>query len=474
MITVRKYFPNNAPLSADSMIDGYRYGNAMLDSLGAVIFALTLARDALLYISPSAKLLYGETVDALRNHPNFWLEAIHPEDKPAVWVGMDKVRETERGAVEFFYRVVASDGETTWVHHRCQVALSEGGVPIRLDCMVVPCTPAHVTPPKTGFDGMLLPGGDALLLRDPAHDAIVEVNSTAVEMLGYSRSELIGMDFYEVSAQSEGFDARAEQAMLDGAHHGRYQRYEWLVVPKDKAPLWVDVTLSQVHWGGRDLLLASVRDIHAKKLEEERLALATEQLERGRDVVVQANPAGQVIAINPAGRAMLGVSPAAVRDLFIIDLLPNWVQPHFLQTCLPLATKDGLWRGELALANREGRTLPVLLSLTAHKRGGAVKGYSLMAHDIAPYKLKEQRFKRAKETLEADNLFKEKMLENISGGLLRPLDELKQLVQILEKNPLDIDLALPHLKRAVIQANRLASEAASFISAGSKRDLPPR
>lgn len=475
VVNLRKYFPGNTPLSEEAMLEGYRSSAAILDNLNAVAFSLTLGRDTLLYLSPSAKALYGETVEVFHDHPNFWLEAIHPEDKPAVWMGLDKLRETERGMLEFFYRLVASDGETTWVHHRCQIAFSEGGGALRIDCLVTPCSVGKPTPPAQypGYEGLFLPAGDALLLRDFNSPAILEANEAAVELLGYSQAELARMSFYDCAALSEGFDSRAEQGIVEAARRGRPQRYDWLIEPKDGRPRWVEVVLSRIQLGGRDLLLVALRDIDTRKREEERLSLALEQMERGRDVVVQANPAGQITAINMAGRAMLGVSFEAVRDLFIIDLMPNWVQPHFLQTCLPLATKDGIWRGELALASREGRSLPVLLTLMAHKRGSALKGYSLIAHDIAPYKLREQRYKQAKETLESENLMKEKLLENVSAGLVRPLEELRQLVQILEKNPVDIDLALPRIKQAVNQANRLVNEAASFIAAGSQSDLTP-
>jgi len=476
VISIRKYFPANAPLNEEAMLDGYKYSSAILENLNAVAFSLPLSRDVLLYLSPSAKALYGETVEVFHDHPTFWLEAIHPEDKPAVWMGIDKLREADDGMVEFLYRLVASDGETTWVHHRCQVAHSDGGVPIRIDCLVTPCGLGRSLPQPhlhPGYEGLFLPAGDALLLRDVATPAIIEANEAAVELLGYSQQELARMSFYECAALAEGFDSRAEQSIVEAARRGRPQRYEWLVEPKDGRPRWVEVVLSLVQLGGRELLLAAMRDIDTKKREEERLALALEQIERGRDVVVQANPAGQLTSINLAGRALLGISSEAVREMFIIDILPTWVQPHFLQTCLPMATKDGIWRGELALASRE-RSLPVVLTLMAHKRGAAIKGYSLMAHDIAQYKLSEQRFKKAKEMLEADKLLKEKLLENISAGLVKPLDDLRQLVQILEKNPLELDRALPHLKRAVSQANRLVSEASIFLQDGAQQELPPR
>jgi PAS domain S-box-containing protein len=474
-VNVKKYFPQNPVLSDDAMVEGFRLGAAVLASLRAVAFSLPLTRDQLLFLTPSASELYGESVDVLMAHPNFWLEAIHPEDKPAVWLGLDKLRDADHGELGFVYRLVSSDGDITWVSHRCHMATNDAGVPLRIDCVVTPCAPpAPVAPRAEIGNAVFTSAADALLVRDADTLAVIDANAAALALLRCGRGELLRQDLADLSARHEGFDAHAEAAYLDAARHGRPQRYDWLLAPREGEPRWVEAVTSAMRHGDRNCLLTVLRDVDSHRRDHERRLLASELIERCFDAVGSADPAGQMLSINPAGRAMLGLAPEAIKDLFLTDLLPPWAQPHFLHTCLPLATKDGAWRGEMALVSTEGRSVPVQLTVLAHKRAGALKGYTLIAQDIAPFKLAEQRHKRDKEALETDKLLKEKLLENVSAGLVGPMDQLRQIVQLLERNPADIDRALPHLKSAVERARRLVDAASEFIRAGAQQDLPPR
>ncbi|MFC4160608.1 PAS domain-containing protein [Chitinimonas lacunae] len=466
-MSVRKYFPANPPLSDDQMLAGYKAGNAMLEGFGAVLFSLTLSRDRVLYLSPSASELYGETVELLRQHANFWHEVIHPEDKTEVWLGVERLREAAQGEAEFHYRLQRPDGELSWVRQHCRIALAEAGIPLRIDCLVVPSSPPPPPPQgHPGYEGLFLPAGDALLLRDPDTLRIVEANEAAAELLGYGQHELLRMTLHDCSALAQGFDGRAEQAIIEAARRGRPQRYEWQIEPREGRPRWVEIVLTHLQLGGRALLLSALRDIDQRKREEERQQMALDLIERGFSVIAQASPAGLLTRLNPTGRQWLGVSEEAVHDLFLTDLLPAWAQPHFLHTALPMATRDGVWRGEMVLMTREDRSLPVMLMLFAHKSDGTLKGYSLVAQDISAFKLREQRLKQSKEALEADVLLKDRMLDNISADLLPPLEQLRQLVQLLENRPDQIDLALPALRRHLNQARRLVDAATEFLANG--------
>ncbi|HEY9104497.1 PAS domain-containing protein [Chitinimonas sp.] len=470
---VRKYFPSNPSLSTEAMIEGFKQGSAVLANLRTVAFSLPLSRDRLLFLSHSASELYGEPVHVLALHPNFWQEAIHPEDKPAVWLGVDKLRETEHGESEFIYRLVASDGEVIWVLHRCRLATSESGVPLRIDNLVTPCRPPAAPAKRSEIgNAVFVSAGDALIVRDGGTLDILDANAATLALLACSRGELLRQRLADFSVTTEGFDSRAEAPYLDAALRGRPQRYEWLLSPREGEPRWVEAMTTPLRHAERDCLLTVFRDIDSRHREQERQTLAAELVERGRDPIAWANPAGQLQSLNAAARAWLGLGNETVQDLFITDLLPAWAQPHFLQTCLPLATKDGSWRGEMSLVSRDGRHLPVLLTLLAHKRGGALKGYSLLAQDISVWKLNEQRYKRDKEALESDKLFKDKLLENVSANLVAPLDQLRQIAQIIERNPLDAERALPHLKRAIEQAHRLVGATHEYLRAGAQRDLP--
>ena len=80
--------------------------------------------------------------------------------------------------------------------------------------------------------------------------------------------------------------------------------------------------------------------------------------------IIYINP----IYINPAGRKMIGVGGEEdVTRLKIADVHPEWVNKLFRDEIILTAIRDGLWTGECALLNRDGREIPVTMVLLAHK-----------------------------------------------------------------------------------------------------------
>ncbi|WP_158228996.1 PAS domain S-box protein [Chitinimonas sp. BJB300] len=472
-VNIRKYFPNSPILSEAAMVESFKHTRAILTNLKTVLFALTPSRDRLLYLSSSAAELYGESVGVLRDHPNFWLEAVHPDDKAAAWMGLDKLRVHERDKATFTYRLISADGDTQWVCQQCRLISNEAGLPIRIECMITPTLPPAVPSVRHDIGNAVFTAtADALLVRDANTLDILDANAAALALLACSRAELLRQRLSDFSARTEGFDTRAEAGYIDAVRQGLIQRYDWLVAPHYGPPRWVEAVSSPIRHAGRDCLLTALHDVDKQRHERQQQGVYEELVERSLDAVAWADTGGKLHSLNQAGQRMLRVQPEVVGDLFLTDLLPAWAQPHFLQTCLPLATSEGRWHGELALLSRDGRNLPVALTLLAHKQNGTMRGYSLIAQDIAPYKLREHRYKKEKESLEADTLLKEKLLENICAGLLQPLTQLRLLAELLEKHPEEVARALPHLKRTVGQARRLVDASSEFISAGAQRDLP--
>jgi hypothetical protein len=115
-----------------------------------------------------------------------------------------------------------------------------------------------------------------------------------------------------------------------------------------------------------------------------------------------------------------------------------------------------------------------MLTLIAHKPQGVIEGYSLWAHDVSPYKLREQRFKAAKEALEADRLLRDSLLDNVSRSLVSPMRRLRELVSVLEREPRCLNELLPQLRQQVQQAGQLVDATTEFLAHGAQRELPPR
>jgi PAS domain S-box-containing protein len=113
---------------------------------------------------------------------------------------------------------------------------------------------------------------DAIFLFDQTTLEIIDCNSAACRLYGYSRAELIHTPISFVSAEPE----RSERAARAGEQHVplRYHRR------KDGHVFPVEINAGPFKLGGRDVLVSFVRDISARHQAEEEVRRLNVDLER--------------------------------------------------------------------------------------------------------------------------------------------------------------------------------------------------
>jgi diguanylate cyclase (GGDEF)-like protein/PAS domain S-box-containing protein len=113
---------------------------SIFHSLPDVVWSVTLPARQLIYVSPAVAQVYGRTPQEALATPDFWVDAIHPEDRERVlseWPGPldDRIFDTE-------YRIVRPDGAVRWVNVRRRIFMNAAGVPERVDGLVRDITEA--------------------------------------------------------------------------------------------------------------------------------------------------------------------------------------------------------------------------------------------------------------------------------------------------------------------------------------------
>ena len=73
----------------------------------------------LLYVNRVAERIYGKPLKELTANRNYWLEAIHPDDRKRVVRNLSKL--LERKHIEQDYRIVRPNGTVIWLHDRVSV-----------------------------------------------------------------------------------------------------------------------------------------------------------------------------------------------------------------------------------------------------------------------------------------------------------------------------------------------------------------
>lgn len=124
--------------------------------------------------------------------------------------------------------------------------------------------------------------------------------------------------------------------------------------------------------------------------ERERDRLTT-MFEQTSDVASIADPEGRVVYVNRAGRRAVGLSDDAPVAMHFSAFQPEWAAELCMQQGIPVAIRDGVWSGEAALLNHEGREVPVSQVILSHKdEQGKLLYLSTIMHDISERKQMEE------------------------------------------------------------------------------------
>jgi two-component system cell cycle sensor histidine kinase/response regulator CckA len=111
-------------------------------------------------------------------------------------------------------------------------------------------------------------------------------------------------------------------------------------------------------------------------------------LEATPDLVGMADADGRAFYMNRAGRQMVGL--AADQDVTtksISDFHPPHVAKLLMEEGLPTAATEGFWASETALIGPDGREIPLLQTVLAHRaEDGSISYYSTVARDITERK----------------------------------------------------------------------------------------
>ncbi len=134
--------------------------------------------------------------------------------------------------------------------------------------------------------------------------------------------------------------------------------------------------------------------IQKAHLSEERTRLVA-ILEATTDPVSIADAAGRVQYSNAAARRLFGIDHDREGTSFRLgDHSPQWARELLNRKAIPAALRNGLWRGELAYEDPEGREIPVSQVIIAHAGADGRTGFiSTIARDVTEQKRTEEVLK---------------------------------------------------------------------------------
>jgi PAS domain S-box-containing protein len=237
---------------------------------------------------------------------------------------------------------------------------------------------------------------------DPATGRFLRVNERQCQITGYSREELLGMTFPQITHPE---DRERDLAYFRRLARGETKResIEKRYIRKDGSVVWVQVTATMVRDGtGRPVRsVAVVQDISERRQIEEALRATREQLQQVTDTmsvpVTHCSRDLRYLWVSKSYARWLGLAPEQIAGRPIVEVIGAdglaAIEPHIRRV---LAGQTVEYEDEVSFQGLGRRWIHAVYSPTQGP-GGVPDGWVAVVHDITEQRLAAEALRQSEE-----------------------------------------------------------------------------
>jgi PAS domain S-box-containing protein len=289
---------------------------------------------------------------------------------------------------------VRKDGTPFPTHMSVTLLTDEQGKPtgIATVCRDITERKQHEKEYKQLIDGM----NDTIFVID-FKGKFLDVNDTAIETLGYSRTELLTMGPVDIDPYLSPDDIGK---LIEGMKLDERQVFESQHRTKDGKIIPVEISSSPVSYQGKAAILSVARDITERKKAEETLKKSEEQyrslFESATDGIFTMDLQTRFTSGNRKAEEMCGYSRDELIGKYATIILPEEEIPR-MADALKKVLKGKIDTYETRIITKNGELLPVEVTSSPIEIDGKIIGIMGTARDITERKQAEETLKESEE-----------------------------------------------------------------------------
>jgi PAS domain S-box-containing protein len=248
----------------------------------------------------------------------------------------------------------------------------------------------------------------------------IDVNNRAVEVLGYTRDELLDMGPTDIDTT---LSAKKIKNLIEGMKKGERQVFPTTHRTKSGKILPVEVSSSLITYHGKPSILSIARDITERKKAEERLLESEERfqtvLENLPHGVCLHDLDGRILFANKATCEMTGYTQEELLNMNVADIDPGIRTRKDREKLWLKLKKGGFTRIESRHYHKKGVSVPMEIYISAVSLKGNPMILAIV-HDITKQKEAQEKLKESEERFETviENLPDEIFVHGLEGKFI--------------------------------------------------------
>jgi PAS domain S-box-containing protein len=234
---------------------------------------------------------------------------------------------------------------------------------------------------------------DGILILDVDTGCITDVNPFLVELLGFSRSDMVGKTVGELSPFK---DVVSNQTMLERLQRDGYVRYHNLPLEtRDGCKIAVEFVSNVYQVGDKKVIQCNIRDITDQRRMETALIHFRSIVESSGDAIISKDLNGIITSWNTGAEKIFGYTSDEMVGASIMRLIPDDRRDEEDKILEKIRRGESLDNFETLRKTKGGSLIHVSATVCPIKDlNGRIIGVSKVAHDITERKEHECEIKR--------------------------------------------------------------------------------